>query len=132
MTLAAMDYLRRAGLAVEASGDRLRLRPADRITDAVRQFVRDHRAELLADLSAANDAQPASEPLQAPAAPAPAPTQAPTAESASEADSEPTRNAWTITRERKPICRMVGAPCTRIEALAEARWRWPDADILEN
>lgn len=58
----ALDYLRRAGLAVEANGDRLRLRPADRITDAVRQFVRDHRAELLADLSAANDAQPASEP----------------------------------------------------------------------
>jgi len=42
------------------------------------------------------------------------------------------RNAWTITRGGRPICRMVGAPCTRTEALAEARWRWPDADILEN
>ncbi len=63
--MAALDYLRRAGLVVEANGDRLRLRPADRITDAVRQFVRDHRAELLAELNAANDSNhlelPASE-----------------------------------------------------------------------
>ena len=59
----------------------------------------------------------------APAAAAPAPA---------EAASEPQRNAWTITRGGRPICRMVGAPCTRTEALAEARWRWPDADILEN
>lgn len=64
----------------------------------------------------------------APAAPIPAPTPAPAAEAA----SEPVRNAWTITRGGKPICRMVGAPCTRTEALAEARWRWPDADILES
>lgn len=53
--MAALDYLRRAGLAVEANGDRLRLRPADRITDAERQFVCDHRTELLAELSAANE-----------------------------------------------------------------------------
>lgn len=51
---------------------------------------------------------------------------------APEAASEPVHNAWTITRGGKPICRMVGAPCTRTEALAEARWRWPDADILES
>lgn len=71
--------------------------------------------------------RPAGAP-QAPAAPIPAPTPAPAAEAA----SEPKRNAWTITRGGKPICRMVGAPCPRTEALAEARWRWPDADILEN
>lgn len=69
--MAALDYLRRAGLAVEANGDRLRLRPADRITDAVRHFVRDHRAELLAELSAANDSTHIP--------PAPAPTKQPTA-----------------------------------------------------
>lgn len=46
--------------------------------------------------------------------------------------AEPQRNAWTITRGGRPICRMVGAPCTRTEAMADARWRWPDADILEN
>ncbi|MBV2132707.1 hypothetical protein KRX52_07800 [Pseudomonas sp. MAP12] len=126
--MAALDYLRGAGLAVELEGERLRVTPADRITADLRQFVRDHRAELLAELSAANDAQPASEPPQAPAAPTPAPA----AESAPEAASEPTRNAWTITRGGKPICRMVGAPCIRSEALADARWRWPDADILEN
>jgi len=27
---------------------------------------------------------------------------------------------------------MVGQPITYAEALAAARWRWPDADILEN
>lgn len=130
--MAALDYLRGAGLAVELEGERLRVTPASLVTDAVRQFVRDHRAELLAELIAANDAQTAPEPLQATKAPPPQPTPAPAAQSASEAASEPTRNAWTITRGGKPICRMVGAPCTRTDALAEARWRWPDADILEN
>jgi hypothetical protein len=42
------------------------------------------------------------------------------------------RNAWTITRGGRPICTICGAPMTRTEALAEARWRWPDAGILEN
>lgn len=130
--MAALDYLRGAGLAVELEGERLRVTPVERITDAHRQYLREHRAEVLAELIAANDAQPASAPPQAQAAPAPAPTPAPAAESAPAAPSEPTRNAWTITRGGKPICRMVGAPCTRTEALAEARWRWPDADILEN
>ncbi|WP_455232148.1 hypothetical protein [Geopseudomonas aromaticivorans] len=51
---------------------------------------------------------------------------------AAEPTSEPQRNAWTITRGGRPICNMVGAPMTYDEALAEARWRWPDADILEN
>lgn len=126
--MAALDYLRVAGLAVELEGERLRVTPADRITADLRQFVRDHRAELVADLRAANDAQAAAEPPQAPATPARTLTPAPAAEAA----SEPMRNAWTITRGGKPICRMVGAPCTRTEALADARWRWPDADILEN
>ena len=39
------------------------------------------------------------------------------------------RNAWTITRGGRPICTVCGAPMTRDEALAEARWRWPDAEI---
>lgn len=130
--MAALDYLRRAGLAVELEGDRLRVTPADRITADLRQFVRDHRAELLAELSAANDAQPAPEPLQAPAGPAPIPTPAPAAESAPEAASEPRRAAWPITRGGKPIGYMVGQPITYAEALAEVRWRWHDADILEN
>ncbi len=51
---------------------------------------------------------------------------------AAESTSEPQRNAWTITRGGRPICCMVGAPCTRPEALATARGRWPDADILES
>lgn len=74
---------------------------------------------------AINDHRAALVPLPAPAAP----THAPAAGRAAEVVREPQRNAWMITRGGRPICRMVGAPCTRTEALAEARWRWPDADI---
>jgi hypothetical protein len=126
--MAALDYLRRAGLAIELEGERLRVTPADRLTKAHRQYLRDHKAELLAELIAANDAQAAPEPLHAPAAAPAVPIPAPAAERLAEAH----RNAWTITRGGKPICTMVGEPSTRTEALAEARWRWPDADILEN
>ncbi|WP_394543466.1 hypothetical protein [Azorhizophilus paspali] len=117
--MAALDYLRRAGLAIELEGERLRVTPADRLTDAYRQYLRDHKAELLAELIAVNDSQPVPEPPQA----------TPAAESATEAVVEPKRNAWTITRGGKPICTICGTPMTYDEALAEARWRWPDADI---
>ncbi|MNZ78642.1 hypothetical protein D3C78_972240 [compost metagenome] len=90
-------------------------------------------AKVAALAPAINDHRAAPAPPPAPAAPAPTlPTPAPAAGRAAEAASEPQRNAWTITRGGRPICRMVGAPCTRTEALAEARWRWPDADILES
>jgi hypothetical protein len=39
------------------------------------------------------------------------------------------RNAWTITLGDRPVCTICGAPMTHTEALAEARWRWPDAEI---
>lgn len=131
--MAALDYLRRAGLAVELEGERLRVTPADRITADLRQFVRDHRAELLAELSAANDDQTAAEPPQATKAQPPLPTPAPAAESAPEATSEPRRNAWTVTRSGKAVGYIVGQPMTRSEALADVCARgWPDADILEN
>jgi len=82
----------------------------------------------------------------APQAPAPIPTKAPAATSApaapqnapaqnvarTEGAPAARRNAWTITRDGRPVCTVCGAPMTRDEALAEARWRWPDADILEN
>lgn len=130
--MATLDYLRCAGLAVELDGDRLRVTPADRITADVRQFVRTHRAELLGDLLAervaANDPQTTAKAPPAPAAPTPKPA----AEHAHAAPNEPQRNTWTVTRDGAPICRMVGQPMTRTEALATARWRWPDADILEN
>lgn len=126
--MAALDYLRGAGLAVELEGERLRVSPADRITADLRQFVREHRAELLAELIAANDAQPACEPPHAPAAPAPIPTQAPT----HHAPPEPRKTAWRIAIDGKPICSMVGEPMAYTEALAAARWRWPTADLLES
>jgi hypothetical protein len=47
--MAAIEYLQRAGLAVEVIGGNLRLSPVDRITDAVRVFVREHKPELLAE-----------------------------------------------------------------------------------
>lgn len=53
--MAALDYLHCAGLAVELEGERLRVTPAERITADHRQYLRDHRAELLAELAAAND-----------------------------------------------------------------------------
>lgn len=86
-------------------------------------------------------------PADAPVAtqtPAPTSTPAPAATSASvppqntcaqnvaRTEGAPTarRNAWTITRGGRPICTVCGAPMTRDEALAEARWRWADAVIL--
>ena len=36
---------------------------------------------------------------------------------------------WQVIRAGKIICTMVGTPVTRNEALAEVRWRWPDAEI---
>lgn len=114
--MAALDYLHRAGLTVEAVAGKLRASPVERITPELRRFIVEHKVELLIELSAANDPQSAAEAPPAPAA---------------EAASEPRCNAWTVTRNGSPICRMVGQPMTRTEALATARWRWPDADILE-
>ncbi|MFC0708603.1 hypothetical protein [Azorhizophilus paspali] len=55
--MAALDYLHQAGLTVELDGDRLRVMPADRITEELRQYLRDRRSELLAELKSADDSQ---------------------------------------------------------------------------
>ena len=102
--MAALDYLRRAGLTVESVADRLRVSPVERITDPIRHFIREHLAELLAELNAANDS-----------------THLPT--------SEPKRTAWRITRAGQAIGYMVGQPMTYSEALAAVRWRWADAAV---
>lgn len=62
--MATLDYLRQAGLVVELEGRRLRVTPASRITDEHRQYLSDHRADLLAELEVANDPQIASIPQQ--------------------------------------------------------------------
>ncbi|WP_434135920.1 hypothetical protein JQR88_06135 [Pseudomonas luteola] len=54
--MAALDYLRQVGLRAESIGGRLRLRPSERITDAVRHFVRNHKNEILAELLPTNSA----------------------------------------------------------------------------
>jgi hypothetical protein len=41
------------------------------------------------------------------------------------------RNAWCITRHGKSLCSMIGEPMTYAEALEAARWRWPDADVIQ-
>lgn len=43
----AMTYLAGHGLHVERHADRIRVYPAGRITDDLRQFIRDHKADLL-------------------------------------------------------------------------------------
>lgn len=50
--MAALDLLHRAGLTAEISGEHLRLRPRKRITDNVRQFVRQNREALIAEVLA--------------------------------------------------------------------------------
>jgi hypothetical protein len=62
--MAALDYLRQSGLVVELEGKRLRVSPASRITDDHRQYLNDHRVELLAELEVANDPQIVSIPQQ--------------------------------------------------------------------
>lgn len=56
--MAAMDYLRRAGLTVEAVADKLRVSPRERITPEARQYITDHKATLLAELAAVMPPQP--------------------------------------------------------------------------
>lgn len=45
-----LDELTRSGLIVQADGDRLIVRPKERITDEVRAFIRDRKADILAEL----------------------------------------------------------------------------------
>lgn len=45
-----LDQLTRSGLIVQAEGDRLIVRPKERITDEVRAFIRDRKADILAEL----------------------------------------------------------------------------------
>lgn len=96
--MAALDYLRRAGLTVEAVADKLRVSPFELITPELRSFIVEHKAGLLAELGASINLPAPTRPAlrlvestspQAvadapPAAPAPTPTPAPEAEAASE------------------------------------------------
>ena len=91
-------------------------------------------AQLAERLGLSSDTRPA--PAAAPVQPAAndpqQPTSPPAQPTAPEATSEPKRTAWRITRAGQPIGYMVGQPMTYSEALAAARWRWPDANLLES
>lgn len=52
--MTALNYLQGVGLSLESAGDRLRVSPAALITEAIGQFIRDHKAEILAELASAN------------------------------------------------------------------------------
>lgn len=56
--MAALDYLHRAGLTVEAVDGKLRASPVERITPELRGFIIEHKVELLIELAAANDPLP--------------------------------------------------------------------------
>ena len=45
-----LDALTRSGLIIQVEGDRLIVRPKERITDEVRAFIRDRKADILAEL----------------------------------------------------------------------------------
>lgn len=134
--MAALDYLRRAGLTVEAVADKLRVSPSELITPELRSFIVEHKAGLLAELGAGIN-PPASTRLalrlvestspQAaadapPAAPAPTPIPAPAAEAVSEpqrfirsaATASP---AWLAARDQyishAMTCRTCHAPTSR-------------------
>lgn len=110
--MAALDYLRRAGLTVEAVADKLRVSPFELITPELRSFIVEHKAGLLAELGAGiNPPAPARLTLRLvestspqavadapPAAPAPTPTPAPAAEAVSE-PQRIVRTAATATPE---------------------------------
>lgn len=57
--MAALDYLHRVGLTVEAVDDKLRASPVERITPEIRQYIITHKVELLVELAAANETTPA-------------------------------------------------------------------------
>ncbi len=54
--MAAIDYLKLQGLTIQRAGNRVRLKPKERITRDVREYVQRHRLVLLAEL-AANDGE---------------------------------------------------------------------------
>lgn len=49
--MAALDYLSRAGLTVEAVADKLRVSPVERMTSELQQYIVAHKAELLIELA---------------------------------------------------------------------------------
>lgn len=56
--MAALDYLCRAGLTVEAVDDKLRASPLERITPEIRHYITSHKTALLAELASAIPPQP--------------------------------------------------------------------------
>lgn len=64
-----VHHLSDCGLTVRAEGDALIVEPRRLITDPLRQYIREHKAEIVAELLAAHDEYP----LESKATPAPGP-----------------------------------------------------------
>lgn len=58
-----VHQLIRCGLTVRAEGSVLIVEPRNLITDPLRQFIREHKAEIVAELLAANDHEQKPEPV---------------------------------------------------------------------
>lgn len=46
-------------------------------------------------------------------------------------DGQARKMHWQITLNGKPLCTMIGEPITHAEALQAARFRWPDAEVIQ-
>ncbi|MCY1392265.1 hypothetical protein D3C76_753430 [compost metagenome] len=95
--MAALGYLTEQGFVAKRNGMRVRVYPASKLTDDVRQYVKAHRRELLVELEAG--------------------------------DGHERRCHWSVTRNGRPLCVMIGEPMTRTEALENARWCWPGLEL---
>lgn len=54
--MGVIDYILAAGFRLTLEGEKLYVEPASKLTDAQREYIRSHKAELLAELLAANGA----------------------------------------------------------------------------
>lgn len=48
--LTALGYLRSLGLQVEMKGDKIRLRPKERVTPGIKQYAKAHKQEIIQEL----------------------------------------------------------------------------------
>lgn len=65
LNVAALDYLRQAGLNVEAVAGKLRVSPVELLTGEARQFITTNKAALLKELSAHLETKASTEPCRA-------------------------------------------------------------------
>jgi len=120
---AFVRHLAEAGAELHTAGDRLRVRPKTPLTDHERQFLRDHKPEIIAVLQgpARAEATEASLSADAPAKPEPEPAQAPQAEAPVAPLSAADREAIEEAVAERAAIRQYDSGETRQEAERQAR-----------